>query len=274
MGYGVSDTGVDFDFVTPAESHALLKSDSAIFVDSRDAAEYKISRIQTSYSFPANDIMFRPDKLDKTLVQRCKDLASNGKLVIVVSDAGITGMQNRGHVSRCRHVSQFLHELGVEREHIRRLQGGINSWKSQGLDGIFGDTRRYYAGTLVGTDSDISLITELSPQAAALTDDATTITAATQSAVMPHVHVTSPTAYRVIAGEVYKKASSTGDKIVKLDRSVDSIVRTTGQIFVGPSGGKWAELDAAAGEKKGWVYVEGPGFGPSTRHVTFEYLRP
>jgi len=300
MGYGVADTGVDFDFVTPQEAHALLKSDKAIFVDARDPDDFKISKLQTSYSFPANDIMFRPDKLDKELVPRCKALAEAGKLVICVSDAGISGMQNRGHVSRCRHIAQYIHELGVPRESIRRLQGGLNAWKRSGLDGIFGDTRLYYAGAVLSVEkamevdrliaaadgADVEAARAAVAAAAigdapAAADDAEAPTSAKVALAVeagvvadlpPPTVVATPTVYRVLRGEVYKKSAPEAEKILKLDWAVDRLVRTTGEIFVGASGGVWAELDTAAGEKKGWVYVKGPGFGPSTRKIITEYL--
>lgn len=320
MGYGVADTGVDFDFVSPKEAHAMLKADKAIFVDSRDTDDFQKGKIQTSYSFPANDIMFRPDKLDKTLVQRCKGIAEAGKLIVCVSDAGISGMQNRGHVSRCRHVAQYLHELGVPKESIQRLQGGLNGWKRLGLDGVLGDTRTYYAGSVIsaekaleterlavdGIDASVvaaaaalsalsvgsgagggeaagaareapaALAPALEPGPRDCGGEAQMQVAAERSLAVPAASqpklVTSPTVYRVLKGEVYKKASPEAEKIIKLDWAVDRLVRTTGELFVGAGGGKWAQLDTAAGEKKGWVYVEGPGFGPSTRKIISEYL--
>eukprot|EP00971_Amphidinium_carterae_P095070 1881172-Amphidinium_carterae.1 len=65
-----------------------------------------------------------------------------------MSDAGITGFKNRGHVSRCRHVAQYLHECGATLARIVRLEGGLNAWKLEGLDGILGDQRLMYAGQL------------------------------------------------------------------------------------------------------------------------------
>lgn len=83
----------------------------------------------------------------------------------------------------------------------------------------------------------------------------------------------TPTAYRVLKGDVYKKPAKDSEKILKLERKVGTIVRTTGEVFEGPNGGRWAELDQESGEKKGWVYIEGPGFGPSTRKIRTEWLR-
>jgi len=83
----------------------------------------------------------------------------------------------------------------------------------------------------------------------------------------------TPTAYRVLKGELFKKPSRDSDKIIKLERPVSAIVRTTGEVHDGANGGHWAELDVTAGEKKGWVYIEGPGFGPSSRKIRTEFLR-
>merc|ERR1712228_475462 len=33
-----------------------------------------------------------------------------------------------------------------------------------------------------------------------------------------------------------------------------------GKTWQGPSGGEWVQLDAGAGEKPGWLLIEGPGF--------------
>merc|ERR1740129_1921175 len=81
-----------------------------------------------------------------------------------------------------------------------------------------------------------------------------------------------PTAYRVLLGELFKKAAKETDRIVKFERQGGSIVRTTGELFEGPSGGRWAELDTTAGERTGWVNVEGPGLGPSSCKVKCKFL--
>merc|ERR1719330_515505 len=93
--------------------------------------------------------MFHQDKLDKTLVQRCTDLSKRGKIIVVYSDAGITGLKNRGHVSRCRHVAQYLVELGVDKQRVVRMTGGINAWKDARLDGVMHDLRPMFAGRWV-----------------------------------------------------------------------------------------------------------------------------
>merc|ERR1712184_74303 len=40
----------------------------------------------------------------------------------------------------------YLVELGANRLRVVRMSGGINAWKRQALDGIFGDLRPMYAG--------------------------------------------------------------------------------------------------------------------------------
>jgi len=285
MGYGVADTGVDFEFVEPRQAHAWLKTDKAIFIDSRDPDDFKLYKVQTSYSFSANDMMFRPDKLDKGMVPRCKALAAAGKFIVVVSDAGIAGIKNRGHVSRCRHVAQYLHELGVPRESIFRLEGGLNQWKRLGLDGIYGDQRRYYAGALMTDEKErevakLAIVDSEASGPKSLEDEVSSLALIGPGAEIALVRgrdegdymVTTPTVYRVTRGEIYKKPSPESEKIIKLDWPVDRLVRTTGKLHVGASGGKWVELDSDAGEKKGWVYLEGPGFGPSSRKIISEYL--
>merc|ERR1711879_233018 len=65
----------------------------------------------------------------------------------------------------------------------------------------------------------------------------------------------------VVQSSLFKKPGSDPEtqKITKLSRPLGSIVRTTGQSWTGPSGGKWVQLDPDA-EKPGWILVEGPGF--------------
>lgn len=71
-----------------------------------------------------------------------------------------------------------------------------------------------------------------------------------------------PCEYHVVQGPLVKKPGTqgpTGSKIIKLNRKVGSVVKTTGQTWRGPAGGEWVELDPAV-EKPGWLLVEGPGF--------------
>jgi len=74
----------------------------------------------------------------------------------------------------------------------------------------------------------------------------------------------APGEYRVMQGPLFKKPGSdpATPKVtqVKPERQVNSRVMTTGRIWTGPSGGEWVELDPAS-ETRGWLLVEGPGFG-------------
>lgn len=85
--------------------------------------------------------------------------------------------------------------------------------------------------------------------------------------------VDTPTCYRVLKGEVFKKPTKDSEKIIKIERKISALIRTTGELHHGANGGIWAELDVTAGERKGWVYIEGPGFGPTTRKIRTEFLR-
>lgn len=71
-----------------------------------------------------------------------------------------------------------------------------------------------------------------------------------------------PRRYCVAQGVLFAKRSddpTIGD-IVRSKPRPGKVVRTTGKSWRGPNGGLWAEFDAQAGEKPGWVLVEGPGF--------------
>eukprot|EP00434_Breviolum_minutum_P020356 symbB.v1.2.017952.t1/scaffold1411.1/size120435/10 len=159
MGYGVPDSGVDFFYVSPQEAYLLMKNDKAVFVDSRDEDDYKtgslsggMSRLQTSFHLSANALIMRGPSVDKALVQHLIDLVNAGKILICLSDACIKGNMNRGHVSRCRHIAQYLVELGADRSNIVRMGGGINAWKRQRLDGVLGELRPMYAGEVQNWD--------------------------------------------------------------------------------------------------------------------------
>ncbi|CAK9037698.1 unnamed protein product [Durusdinium trenchii] len=375
MGYGVPDSGVDFAYVSVQEAYLLMKNDKAVFVDSRDEDDYKTSRLQTSFHLPANALIMKGSSVEKSLVQHLIDLVNSGKTLICLSDACIKGNVNRGHVSRCRHIAQYLVELGADRSLIVRMAGGINAWKRAQLDGILGELRPMYAGEIQNWDfappklkeeeSEDEALPEISPAkgagggyVAALSEEAALAVGQqieisglktraelngkaaivkdfvadsgrweielldetkerlrckpeslllksakqeTPKAVEPaEVEVgcggvvtenceritckvrwvpsrpfrqDQPTAYRVLKSDLFKKPNVSGDKIIKISRPVSSTVRTTGELFVGASGGIWAELDVTAGEKKGWIYVKGPGFGASSCKVTSEYLQ-
>ncbi|CAE7281066.1 unnamed protein product [Symbiodinium natans] len=152
MGYGVPDSGVDFCYVTVYEAHQLMKNDKAVFVDSRDDDDFKTTRIQTSFHLSANSLIMKAGGAEKGLVQQLVDLVNSGKTLVCLSDACVKGNINRGHVSRCRHIAQYLVEMGADRGRIVRMTGGINAWKKAQLDGILGDLRPMYAGAIQAAD--------------------------------------------------------------------------------------------------------------------------
>lgn len=433
MGYGVADSGVDFVYISVRDAYLLMKNSKAVFVDARDEPDYQASRLQTSFHMAANDIFFHKDRIDANLIHHLIDLATAGKTIVCMSDNCITGAKNRGHVSRCRHIAQYLVELGVDKRRIVRMAGGLNEWKKHRLDGILGDLRLMYNGAFLdekevkkhlselpegvsadeqpeelaahaicapdlvaqmlalvepktlsantavtpvsfgnmgvtskavgngagyssGVDSAAALAAplimelkngvsvrlhslkgapELNGKTATCGDFSESsgrwtvtfdsgdqknvkpenlealrppsiVAEATSAEPLPKIEVViggdasggdagdgleaierclalvarpipleadTPTAYRVVKGEIFRKPTKDSDKIVKLERPLSAIVRTTGQVFQGSLGGSWAELDTQAGEKKGWVYIEGPGFGPTTRKIRSEYLR-
>ncbi|CAE7233112.1 unnamed protein product [Symbiodinium necroappetens] len=283
---------------------------------------------------------------DKGLVQQLVDLVNSGKTLVCLSDACVKGNINRGHVSRCRHIAQYLVEMGADRARIVRMTGGINAWKKAQLDGILGDLRPMYAGVIKASDFEPPKegreeeeedeetrplrgempaavgnggYASAAPQLAAglqveiqglvsradLNGKKARIQEFIPSSERWEVELLDETKERVrckpeclkaalaprlcadppswhlwedlecASTEEGPKAAPAApeefveDKIIKVTRSVGSLarafnpVRTTGELFVGSVGGVWAELDVAAGEKKGtsagkrgWIYIK------------------
>mmetsp|Transcript_97088 Transcript_97088/g.257981 ORF Transcript_97088/g.257981 Transcript_97088/m.257981 type:complete len:233 (-) Transcript_97088:33-731(-) len=73
-----------------------------------------------------------------------------------------------------------------------------------------------------------------------------------------------PLIYRCAVYELFVKRSvkPTTNRIIKVKKELGHCLHSTGAVWTGPSGGRWAELDARYGEA-GWALVEGPGFGLS-----------
>lgn len=71
-----------------------------------------------------------------------------------------------------------------------------------------------------------------------------------------------PCVLRVLQGVCFRKPGEdpTTGTIAKTKLANGTPLRSTGRCWRGPSGGFWAELDAAAETKSGWVLIEGPGF--------------
>uniref|UniRef100_A0A7S4RB11 peptide-methionine (S)-S-oxide reductase n=1 Tax=Alexandrium monilatum TaxID=311494 RepID=A0A7S4RB11_9DINO len=63
--------------------------------------------------------------------------------------------------------------------------------------------------------------------------------------------------WEVTRGVLFKKARPEDGKIVKLQRKPGDQVATTGEVWVGPGGGVWAELDTSQGQAGGWLLVRG-----------------
>jgi hypothetical protein len=94
-----------------------------------------------------------------------------------------------------------------------------------------------------------------------MTDGASVGLGALMERVKPMDPQVSETDYWVVQGTLFKKPGSDPEtqKIIKLTRPLGSVVKTTGQIWTGPSGGQWVQIDPGA-DKPGWLLVEGPGF--------------
>jgi len=72
-----------------------------------------------------------------------------------------------------------------------------------------------------------------------------------------------PCAYRSVGDALFIKRSEdpTNGSISKIKWDPSTLLQATGQLWIGPNGGRWAELDASKGKQRGWALVEGPGFG-------------
>jgi len=62
---------------------------------------------------------------------------------------------------------------------------------------------------------------------------------------------------------VKRNEDPTTTRILRIDRQLGSLVYSTGRIWTGPNGGKWAEADVGKGANGdfGWLLINGPGFG-------------
>lgn len=72
-----------------------------------------------------------------------------------------------------------------------------------------------------------------------------------------------PRTWRVVEaeGKIIKKASPESQKIISGKREPGCLVHTTGRQFIGPSGGKWVELDPKRDPKPGWLLTHGRTIG-------------
>uniref|UniRef100_A0A7S1WPD3 Uncharacterized protein n=1 Tax=Alexandrium catenella TaxID=2925 RepID=A0A7S1WPD3_ALECA len=80
--------------------------------------------------------------------------------------------------------------------------------------------------------------------------------------------------YRVVQDYLLKKASPDAEKIAKVKRAKGSTFSSTGGLFVGKAGGKWAQEKLEDASKGAWFLVGGPGFNlkePLLQHSTMEF---
>ena len=74
------------------------------------------------------------------------------------------------------------------------MEGGYNEWKRHRLSGIMGDVRPQYAGAVLNDKRDVN------------------------DELIEEKHITSPTIYRVMTGEIFKKPTTDSEKIIKISR--------------------------------------------------------
>ena len=130
------DDQLDANLWVAAKDADRLRSEGlAMFVDSRDASAFAISHIVGALSLPGHTMEELQGLADHPTVHRLR--ASPAALVVVYSDNG-------SKLSRCVHVSGILRKL-LAPERVRRLTGGLNGWKRDGLP-VDGDAMPMFAG--------------------------------------------------------------------------------------------------------------------------------
>mmetsp|Transcript_89984 Transcript_89984/g.201395 ORF Transcript_89984/g.201395 Transcript_89984/m.201395 type:complete len:216 (-) Transcript_89984:57-704(-) len=80
--------------------------------------------------------------------------------------------------------------------------------------------------------------------------------------------------YTVVQDYLLKKASPDAEKISKVKRAKGSRFSSSGSLFVGKAGGKWAQEKLEDGSKGAWFLVGGPGFGlkePLLQHPSMDF---
>jgi len=127
--------------VEAADAEALRRKGAAIFVDARDLSDYGTSHVKDALPLPGHTM----EQLQHLTVRNAKGqhptvvslLEAPASMVVVYSDNG-------SKLSRCVNVSKILRQL-LQPERVRRLRGGLNSWKRAGLP-VDGDARAMFAG--------------------------------------------------------------------------------------------------------------------------------
>eukprot|EP00747_Dinoflagellata_sp_TGD_P181912 gnl/TRDRNA2_/TRDRNA2_35921_c0_seq1.p1 gnl/TRDRNA2_/TRDRNA2_35921_c0~~gnl/TRDRNA2_/TRDRNA2_35921_c0_seq1.p1 ORF type:complete len:427 (-),score=75.22 gnl/TRDRNA2_/TRDRNA2_35921_c0_seq1:90-1211(-) len=67
--------------------------------------------------------------------------------------------------------------------------------------------------------------------------------------------------YSAVTGICVKRKHKQDQRLTQLEVPRGSMVYTTGEEFIGPSGGMWVELSTANGQKPGWLLVHGKTVG-------------
>lgn len=101
--------------ISPSELSKLVNADSAVILDVRPSAEFKLGHLVDAINIPHERI-----NSDKGLLEKHKS-----KTIIVVDKMG----QHAGHIGRLLGKDGFI---------VRRLSGGISEWQAQNLPLIKG----------------------------------------------------------------------------------------------------------------------------------------
>lgn len=96
--------------ITAHEATKLLNNGDALLIDLREAKEYNEGHIAGSLHMPFNKIASRASELEK----------SKSKVIILADKIG-------------QHAGKIGKVLGASGYQVRRLQGGVSEWSSQGL---------------------------------------------------------------------------------------------------------------------------------------------
>lgn len=102
--------------VTPQMATNMVNREEAVIVDLRDSDEFRAGHIAGSLNVPASQALERIAELEKY----------KGKPLILTCDMG----------SKASHLGRQLRPKGFE--HLYRIQGGLNAWRSASLPVVKG----------------------------------------------------------------------------------------------------------------------------------------
>ena len=108
-------------WVAPRDA-ARLRHPVAYFVDARDEAAFGVSHVKGALSLPGHTMEQLGEGDMRTVLALARSPAS---MIVVYSDDG-------SKLSCCAHVSRILRTV-TQPERVRRLSGGLNEWKREGL---------------------------------------------------------------------------------------------------------------------------------------------